>query len=99
MGRRTDGDWSFGGPKPDILSTMSSAAEKVPKKPATLADLLALADDGRGYEIVSGELVEKQTSGEHSRAQAAAMGVLFPPFSRRPGGSGPGGWWFGTESL
>lgn len=78
---------------------MSAAVPKVPKMSATLADLLALPEGGHGYEIVNGELVEKQTSGEHSRAQAAAMGILFQPFSRHPGGRGPGGWWFGTEAL
>ena len=78
---------------------MSTAGNKVPNVPATLSVLLALPDEGHGFEIVNGELAEKQTSGEHSRAQAATMGALFQPFSRRPGGRWPGGWWFGTEAL
>jgi Uma2 family endonuclease len=65
---------------------------------ATAADLLALPEGSRFHEIVAGELVKKAPpSGEHGAAQAALAGSLFGPFSRRPGGRWPGGWWFETE--
>jgi Uma2 family endonuclease len=66
---------------------------------ATLADLLALPGDGQGYEILDGELVEKETSAEHGRAQANLITRLNRRFGRRPGGRWPGGWWFITEPL
>lgn len=72
---------------------MSAAA------PATLADLLALPDEGHGYEIVDGELVEKETSAEHSSAQANLVTRLNSRYGRRPGGRFPGGWGFMTEAL
>lgn len=78
---------------------MSGAAEKAPPRPATLADLLALPEEGRGFEILDGQLVEKETSGEHGRAQSRVNRVLGGPFDRRPGGTWPGGWWFATEVL
>lgn len=56
----------------------------------------------QGYELIDGELVEKETSGEHGRAQANIAGSLLVPFGRRPPGGPPdrpGGWWFGTEIL
>ena len=65
---------------------------------ATLADLLALPDQGHGYEIIEGSLVEKETSAEHGVAQTR-IGRLLGPFDRRPGGRMPGGWWFATEAL
>src|SRR6266404_6311871 len=65
---------------------------------ATAADLLALPEGTRFHEIVAGELVQKAApSGEHGAAQAALAGTLFGPFSRKPGGAWPGGWWFETE--
>jgi Uma2 family endonuclease len=82
-----------------MLTAMSSAAEKLPPPgEATLADLLALPDHGHGYEIIDGELVEKETSAEHGVAQSR-IGRLLGPFDRRPGGRLPGGWWFATEVL
>lgn len=65
---------------------------------ATVADLLALPDQGRGHEIIDGVLVEKQSSAEHGVAQSR-IGRLLGPFDRRPGGRFPGGWWFATEAL
>jgi Uma2 family endonuclease len=65
---------------------------------ATLANLLALPDQGHGYEIIEGSLVEKETSAEHGVAQSR-IGRLLGPFDRRPGGRLPGGWWFATEVL
>lgn len=66
---------------------------------ATLADLLALPDEGKGYEILDSELIEKESSCEHSRAQANLVTRLNSRFGRRPGGRWPGGWWFATEAL
>ncbi|NUQ74755.1 MAG: Uma2 family endonuclease [Polyangiaceae bacterium] len=78
---------------------MSVTAEKLrPAGEATLADLLALPDEGRGYEIIDGELIEKETSAEHGVAQSR-ISRLLGPFDRRPGGRQPGGWWFATEVL
>ncbi len=66
---------------------------------ATVAALLALPNDGQGYEIIDGELHEKETSGEHARAQTNLVTRLNTRFGRRPGGRWPGGWWFATEAL
>ncbi len=77
---------------------MSAAAEKLPL-PASVEDLLALPDEGRGFEIIDSEIIEKQTSGEHSQTQASLVIRLGWPFGRRPGGGFPGGWWFATECL
>ena len=66
---------------------------------ATLADLLALPAEGKGYEILDSELIEKESSCEHSRAQANLVTRLNSRFGRRPGGRWPGGWWFATEAL
>jgi Uma2 family endonuclease len=75
---------------------MSSAARTSPA--ATIAELMALAEDRRFHEVIAGELVQKATpSGEHGGAQAALTGSLFGPFNRRSGGRYPGGWWFETE--
>jgi Uma2 family endonuclease len=78
---------------------MSATAARKMTLPVTLADLLALPDEGHGYEIVDGELVEKETSGEHGRAQTNLVTRLNSRFGRRPGGQWPGGWWFATEVL
>lgn len=77
---------------------MITAAAKPPRS-ATLADLLALPDEGQGYEIIDGQLVEKETSAEHAQAQARLASRLGHRFDRRPGGRWPGGWWFLTEPL
>ena len=47
---------------------MSAAAVKK-ALPSTTFDLLALPGDGKGFEILDGELTQKETSGEHARAQ------------------------------
>ena len=76
---------------------MSAATQK---KPATLADLLALPEEDR-YEIINGDLVPKEAaSGKHAGAQTRLARSLGP-FDRRPGGppDRPGGWWFATEAL
>jgi Uma2 family endonuclease len=82
-----------------MLRVMSAPAKKlVHTAEATLANLLALPDQGHGYEIIEGNLVEKETSAEHGVAQTR-LGRALGPFDRRPGGRLPGGWWFATEVL
>src|SRR5258708_591185 len=81
------------------MNTAARLGPPIPRPAATLADLLALPDEGQGYEILDGELVEKETSCEHSSAQANLVTRLNGRFGRRPGGRNPGGWWFMTEPL
>jgi len=65
---------------------------------ATLADFWAIPEGERFHEIVGGELIQKAApSGEHGDAQAGVVGAVRPPFQRKPGGGGPGGWWIATE--
>lgn len=78
---------------------MSAAAKKLPPLPATLEDLLSLPEEGKGFELIDGEIVEKQTSWEHSRTQTKLVTTIDGPFGRRLGGRLPGGWWFATECL
>lgn len=69
------------------------------KRPVTEADLLALPEQGRGHELIDGELSEKQAGFRHGRAQFNLAGLLSP-YRRRGGGADrPGGWWFLTEQL
>lgn len=64
---------------------------------ATSRDLASRDGDGRSWEIVDGEIVEKASpSPEHGSAQFALSGLLFKPFGSSHGG-GPGGWWLMTE--
>jgi Uma2 family endonuclease len=78
---------------------MSATAAKLrPAGEAALADLLALPEEGRGYEIIDGELAEKETSAEHGVAQSR-ISRLLGPFDRKPSGREPGGWWFAPEVL
>ena len=68
-------------------------------RPATEADLLALPDEGRGYELLDGILVEKHAGFHHGRAQLRLRDPLAP-YDRRAGSGGrPGGWWFLAEQL
>ena len=78
---------------------MSTAALKNPATVATEADLLALPEQGRGHELIDGELVEKQAGFRHGRAQFNLAGLLAP--YRRSGGGADrlGGWLFLTEQL
>jgi Uma2 family endonuclease len=65
--------------------------------PATVNDLLAIPEERRKHEVVDGVLHEKEAaSGPHGRAQVRLSRGLGP-YDRRPGGRGPGGWWFATE--
>src|SRR3954467_338213 len=68
-------------------------------RPVTEAELLALPEQGRGYELIDGELVEKQGGFRHSRAQFRLRQPLEPYDRRSGGGDRPGGWWFLTEQL
>lgn len=67
------------------------------KKLATVVDLLAIPDERRRHELIDGQIVEKAAaSAEHGAAQRK-LSAYVDPFERRPGGRGPGGWWFVTE--
>jgi Uma2 family endonuclease len=81
---------------------MSSAAANTPARlspMATEADLLALPEEGQGWELIDGELVQKEGGAHHSRAQNK-LGSRVEPFDRRKGGGdAPGGWWILTEQL
>jgi Uma2 family endonuclease len=73
---------------------MTSAAQR---RRASVEDFLALPEGERFHELLDGEIVQKANpSFEHGDAQAAISHLLFP-FRRKPGGPGPGGWWFATE--
>lgn len=74
------------------------AARKLPQ-PASEADLLALPEQGRGYELINGELLEKQAGFRHGRAQVRLGQCLLPYDRRSGGGDSPGGWWFLAEQL
>ncbi len=81
----------------DWAPAMTDAAKIIPA--AVAADLLALPDEGKGYEILDGVLVPKAASPRHGGAQVK-IGVAFDGFNRRqPSDRGPGGWIFGTEVL
>ena len=67
--------------------------------PATSADLLALPEEGRGFELIGGEIAEKQAGFHHSHAQRSLGGVLHPFDRRQRGGGEPGGWWLLSEQL
>lgn len=76
---------------------MSSSS--APKRDLATAEmLLAIPEARRFHEVIAGELIQKAApTGEHGATQAALTGTLFGPFSRKPGGRAPGGWWFETE--
>jgi hypothetical protein len=64
---------------------MTTPAVREPPQPATEADLLALPEQGRGYELIDGELTEKQAGFRHGRAQVR-LGQRLQPYDRRSGG-------------
>lgn len=67
------------------------------RRRATLEDFFAIPEEERFHELIDGEIVQKANpSFEHGDAQGTLVHILFP-FRRPPGGSGPSGWWFGTE--
>jgi Uma2 family endonuclease len=84
--------------KPRDDAPMVTAATKQPR-PATEADLLALPEEGRGYELLDGELVERQAGFRHGRAQGRLVQRLEPYDRGSRGGDRPGGWWFVLEQL
>lgn len=76
---------------------MSRSAATPRATPATEADLLAQPPDGARFELIDGELVEKEASRRHSHGQAQLAAALIPPYGRRRGSDGPGGWRILTE--
>jgi Uma2 family endonuclease len=81
-----------------MLDAMAVGATK-PERAATEADLLALPEEGRGWELLDGELVEKQGGFRHGLAHFRLQGPLAPYARRSRGGDRPGGWWFLIEQL
>ena len=72
---------------------MPGPAEKL----ATVDDLFAIPEADRRHELIEGVIEPKgAASGRHGAAQVRLAGHVLP-FNRRPGGGGPGGWWFATE--
>jgi Uma2 family endonuclease len=68
------------------------------RRPASLEDFWSIPEAERFHELMGGELIRKATpSGEHGDAQAGVVGAVRPPFQRKPGAGGPGGWWIATE--
>ena len=65
---------------------------------ATIADLLAIPEEERFHELIDGEIVQKASpSGAHGSAQIEVGTLINGAFGHRPGGRGPGGWWFASE--
>ena len=65
---------------------------------ATIEDFLAIPAHERFHELLGATLVQKVApSGEHGGAQASVVGAILPPYQRRHGDGGPGGWWILTE--
>ena len=68
------------------------------RRTPTLDDFLAIPEGERFHELVGSQLLQKASpSGEHGDAQAGVVGAVRPPFQRRAGRGGPGGWWIATE--
>lgn len=78
---------------------MSSAARKIDAEIATLDDLLALPEQGRGHELLNGHITEKISGFRHGRAQFNLAGLLSPYRRGGGGAGGADGWWFLTEQL
>src|SRR5690606_3085235 len=77
--------------------TLSNMA-RPSQRPATLDDFWAIPEEQRFHELIGGQLTEKAgLSGEHGHAQAGVVGAVVPPFQRKGGSGGPGGWWIATE--
>ena len=67
------------------------------EKRATTDDLFAIPEADRRHELIEGVIEPKgAASGRHGAAQRK-LSAHVDPFDRRPGGGGPGGWWFATE--
>src|SRR5205823_1462288 len=80
------------------VSAMVVRMGEAPKRRLdTIADYLARTDDDR-IELIRGTIVEKsEATAEHALTQGSTYSALRVPFQRKPGGRGPGGWWFFTE--
>jgi len=82
-----------GAPRGDHVLGTSKATRSV-----TTADFLAIPSEQRFHELLGGEIIEKATpTGEHGAAQAGVASAIVPPYQRRGGSGGPGGWWIATE--
>jgi Uma2 family endonuclease len=69
-----------------------------PRRGAVSDDFWSIPAGERFHEFYDGQLVQKATpSGEHGGAQAGIVSAIVPPFQRRSGHGGPGGWWIATE--
>ncbi|WAS93490.1 Uma2 family endonuclease [Nannocystis punicea] len=65
---------------------------------ATLADLLAVADEKPYYELLDGELSQKAAPlFRHGRLQPRIAGRIIDHFGDDAAEGEPGGWWIGTE--
>lgn len=70
----------------------------VPVSPATLADLLAVADEKPYYELLGGELSQKSAPlFEHGDTQFAIAEQLRKFFRGPPGDGAPRDWWISGE--
>jgi Uma2 family endonuclease len=78
---------------------MTGTAPKGVAQPAMEADLLALPDEGRGFELLDGEIVEKQGGFGHGLAQGQLFHQVAPYARGTGGGDRPGGWWIIIEQL
>lgn len=68
------------------------------RRNATLEEFWAIPEEVRFHELIDGELIPKAApSGEHGDAQAGIVSAVRPPYQRRAGSGGPGGWWIQTE--
>jgi Uma2 family endonuclease len=66
-------------------------------KKASVADLLAMPEDGR-YELIAGQIVPRDAATfEHSTAQSGIAAWTTHVFHRKPDGPS-GGWWIATEA-
>lgn len=68
------------------------------KQAATLDGFFAIPEAERFHELLAGVITERAApSGEHGGAQAGVVACIAPPYQRRQGQGGPGGWWIATE--
>jgi Uma2 family endonuclease len=69
-----------------------------PVRKATAADLAALYGEDSRYEIIHGEIVEKDAAREdHSASCDGLHAAISHRFARRKAGRWPGGWWIRPE--
>lgn len=83
-------------------NTMSKASTR---RRYTVEDWLAVADEQPPYELIDGELIQKDGPGiETSPAVSHGatilwVGIALAPFVRRPGDADrPDGWWLATDA-